>query len=167
MSHKKQCAKVFGYAGLTFLVILAMICISVFVQTIVAPDKIPSIFGYKPFIVLSGSMETEIYEGDLAVTRVVDTNTLEKGDIIAFRDGNDHDHVVTHRIVEVVENGDERTFVTKGDNNSSNDQGVVEAKDIEGKFLYKIDGLGDLLLIMQKPLTLCIVLAIIVVIGFG
>ena len=76
------------------------IIISVFIQTKVSPEKIPSIFGYKPFIVLSGSMEAEIYKGDLAIVKNVDATTLKKNDIIAFRD--EEGYVVTHRIVKVV-----------------------------------------------------------------
>ena len=44
-------------------------------------------------IVLSGSMETAIYTGDLVFVKVVDTDTLKTGDIIAFR--NEADTVTT------------------------------------------------------------------------
>ena len=46
------------------------------------PDKIPDIFGIKPMIVLSGSMETEIYTGDVAFVKEVNPNELKKQDII-------------------------------------------------------------------------------------
>ena len=141
------------------LIILAAIFMWVFIQTKVNPNKIPSIFGYKPFIVLSGSMESQLYRGDLAIVKNVDVNTLKENDIVAFRD---HDnYVVTHRIIGVV-NGE---FVTKGDNNASADSDTVNKNDIEGLYVYKISGLGNILLVMQKPLTLGIILAIIVVGG--
>jgi signal peptidase len=131
----------------------------VFIQTKVNPNKIPSIFGYKPFIVLSGSMESQLYRGDLAIVKNVDVNTLKENDIVAFRD---HDnYVVTHRIISVV-NGE---FITKGDNNASADSDTVSKGDIEGLYVYKISGLGNILLVMQKPITLGIILAIIVVGG--
>ena len=68
----KKLIKILKYILINILVFLAIICISVFIQTKVNPNKIPSIFGYKPFIVLSGSMETEIYVGDLVIVKSID-----------------------------------------------------------------------------------------------
>ena len=42
------------------------------------PNEIPSFFSWKPFIVLTGSMNQEIASGDLAVVKDVDPNTLKK-----------------------------------------------------------------------------------------
>ena len=146
------------------LVFLVFICISVFIQTRVNPNKIPSIFGYKPFVVLSGSMEAEIFKGDLAVTREVDIDTLQENDIVAFRDADNH--VVTHRIVDVVTENNEKKLITKGDNNN-NDSDMVNVKDVEGKYLFKLSGFGNVVLAMQEPVTLVIVLVLIAVIGGG
>ena len=155
---------VLKYILLGILAFLAIICISVFIQTKINSDKIPSIFGYKPFIVLSGSMETELYKGDLAIIKKVDVNTLKENDIIAFRE--DKNYVVTHRIVNVIDNNGKTEFITKGDNNNTNDEGSVKLDYIEGKYVSKIKGLGNVLLVLQKPVTLFIVLAIIIIFGF-
>ena len=48
-------------------------------------DKVPSLFGYKPFIVLSGSMEGKIHKGDLIITKQTNPKKLKVNDIIAFR----------------------------------------------------------------------------------
>ena len=157
--------KVLQCVVVAILVFLVFVCISVFIQTRVNPNKIPSIFGYKPFVVLSGSMEAEIFKGDLAVTREVDIDTLQENDIVAFRDADNH--VVTHRIVDVVTENNEKKLITKGDNNNSNDSKAVEAKDIEGKYLFKLSGFGNFVLMMQEPVTLVIVLVLIAVIGGG
>ena len=159
----KNILKILKYFILIILIGLAAIFISVFIQTKVNPDKVPSIFGYKPFIVLSGSMETEIYKGDLVIVKKVDTDTLKTNDIIAFREENKY--VVTHRIVEVTNNNETKSFITKGDNNNANDAGMVNEEDIEGIYIFKIDGFGNVLLVMQKPLTLGITLGVIVIIG--
>ena len=151
------------YVVLTVLVLLVVICAAVFIQTKVNPDKIPSIFGYKPFVVLSGSMETEIFKGDLAVTREVDAESLQKNDIVAFRDAENH--VVTHRVVDIIDVNGEKKLVTKGDNNNSNDSDTVRMKDVEGKYLFKLSGFGNLVMMMQEPLTLVVVLVIILVVG--
>lgn len=157
--------KVLQCVVVAILVFLVFICISVFIQTRVNPNKIPSIFGYKPFVVLSGSMEAEIFKGDLAVTREVDIDTLQENDIVAFRDADNH--VVTHRIVKIVEDSNGKKLITKGDNNSNNDSDMVNVKDVEGKYLFKLSGFGNVVLAMQEPVTLVIVLVLIAVIGGG
>lgn len=159
----KNLIKFFKYILVVILAFLAIICISVFVQTKINPNKIPSMFGYKPFIVLSGSMETEIYKGDLAIVKKVNVNSLHEKDIIAFRDENNH--VVTHRIVSISKNNKELQFVTKGDNNNTVDDGIVKSKDVEGKYVGKFKGLGNVFFVLQKPITLFIILGIIVVFG--
>lgn len=155
--------KILQYIAIAVLVFLVVICASVFIQTKISPNKIPSIFGYKPFVVLSGSMESEIFRGDLAVTREIDVNTIQKNDIVAFRDKENH--VVTHRVVDIIETNNEKKLITKGDNNNANDSGTVNTKDVEGKYLFKISGFGNFILMMQEPLTLFIVLAVIIVAG--
>jgi len=155
--------KVLQCVVVAILVFLVFICISVFIQTRVNPNKIPSIFGYKPFVVLSGSMETEIFKGDLVVTREVDAESLQKNDIVAFRDSENH--VVTHRVVDIVDENGEKRLVTKGDNNNNNDSDMVNVKDVEGKYLFKMSGFGNFVMIMQEPLTLVVVLVVILVAG--
>ncbi len=127
------------------------------------PDKVPDIFGIKPMIVLSGSMETSIYTGDLVFAKIVDPNTLENNDIIAFR--NENDKVTTHRIVEIVNEDGTKKFKTKGDNNNTEDANLVETSDVEGIYIGRIPKVGNFLLFMQKPIGLIVVLLIILVIG--
>ena len=161
--NTKLLIKIVQYVVLTVLVLLVVICAAVFIQTKVNPDKIPSIFGYKPFVVLSGSMETEIFKGDLAVTREVDAESLQKNDIVAFRDAENH--VVTHRVVDIIDVNGEKKLVTKGDNNNNNDSDTVSMKDVEGKYLFKLSGFGNLVMMMQEPSTLVVVLVVILVAG--
>ena len=66
------------------LILLALLFTWVFIQSKTRPNEVPSIFGYKPFIVLSGSMETELYSGDLAIVKKVDVNTLKKNEHLTF-----------------------------------------------------------------------------------
>lgn len=164
-TNTKLWVKILQYVVVCVLAFLVLVCISVFIQTKVNPNKIPSIFGYKPFVVLSGSMEAEIFRGDLAVTREVDAKSLQKNDIVAFRDAENH--VVTHRVVDIVDVNGEKRLVTKGDNNNNNDSDTVGMKDVEGKYLFKLSGFGNLVMIMQEPVTLIIVLVAIATIGGG
>lgn len=127
------------------------------------PDKIPGILGYKPMIVLSGSMETSIYTGDLVFVKEVDPNVLKSNDIIAFR--NETNTVTTHRIIEVVTENGEKKFRTKGDNNDSEDNNLVETSQVEGIYAFKISKLGNFLMFLQQPMGLIMILLIILVVG--
>lgn len=117
-------------------------------NSIIHPDKVPSFFGWKPFIVLSGSMETEIYAGDLVVVKEVDTNSLKTGDVIAFKSG---DVVVTHRIIEIVNENGKIKYKTKGDNNNTDDIGYVLQEEVEGLYQFRVSNLGNLAMFMQTP----------------
>jgi len=150
--------------GIAF-VVLAIILIAniyIMIQSKTNKDKVPSLFGYKPFIVLSGSMETEIHKGDLVITKIIDPKTLKKNDIIAFRDAQGT--VTTHRIIDIVKNDGEKYFITKGDNNSSQDQNLVEFEDVEGKYVIRIPSIGSIMQSLSEPTTIIIILLIITVI---
>ena len=127
-------------------------------------DVVPSIFGYKPFMVLSGSMETEIRKGDLIITKIVDPSALQVDDVIAFRDAAGT--VTTHRIIDVVVKDGQTYFITKGDNNSSQDRNLVELKDVEGIYIGRIPGIGSIMKKLSEPMTI-VLIAFIITIGFG
>ena len=163
MNVLKTIWKIAKWILLIVAVIIALVIAFILIQTKASPNKVPSIFGYKPLIVLSGSMETEIYEGDLVIVKKIDTNELKVNDIIAFRDENNY--VVTHRIIGVDYKNDKKVFITKGDNNNTQDPGSVELNDVEGIYVRKYSKLGNLFMVMQKPITLAIVIGAILVFG--
>ena len=57
---------------------------------------IPGLFGIRPYVVYSGSMEPEIPTGAVVFTKEGEFSP-KKGDIITFHNG---DTVVTHRVVK-------------------------------------------------------------------
>ena len=148
------------------LVPVLIMNISIMIQANTNKDEVPSVFGYKPFIVLSGSMETEIKKGDLIIVEVTDPATLEVDDVIAFRDAEET--VTTHRIIEIVEKDGETYFITKGDNNDSQDQNLVEFDDVEGIYVTRIPGVGNMLNSLAQPTTIVIVvLGVTVIFGIA
>lgn len=166
MKEKKFYKKFSFWITLIMLLILIPILIINLVIIYKAnkyPNDIPEVFGYKPLIVMSGSMETSIYTGDLIFVKEVAPETLKVGDIIAFRE--DDDYVTTHRIVGIKDVDGEKCFETKGDNNNASDQNLVEFNNVEGIYVYRIKGLGNLLVFLQKPLGLAVVLLIILIVG--
>ena len=143
------------------LIPILLISIVILVDSHTHPNEVPSFFGWKPFIVLSGSMETQISAGDIVVVKEIDTNELKKGDIIAFKDGN---IVITHRIDEVTEIDGKTQYITKGDNNNTQDIGYVSPEQIEGVFKFKVSRLGNLAMFIQTPLGMIVCLSIPIII---
>lgn len=148
--------------------ILSIICIIIllpvlFVNAVILinswvhPNEIPSFFGWKPFIVLSGSMESEIYSGDIVVVKEVDKENLKVNDVIAFK--ND-DIVVTHRIVEIVNENGTTKYITKGDNNNTQDKDYVLPENVEGLYQFKVSNLGNLAMFIQTPTAMLVCLSI-------
>lgn len=142
---------------------LLTISLIIMIKARMYPDKVPDVFGYKPMIVLSGSMETSIYTGDLVFVKMVDPSTLNENDIIAFR--NETNTVTTHRIIEIINENGNRLFRTKGDNNSSSDISPVSSEVIEGVYVSKISGLGNVLMFLKEPKSLIILLLFTLVLG--
>ena len=138
------------------LSIILIMNLYIIIQAKSKPNSVPSIFGYKPFIVLSGSMETKIYVGDLVIVKEVDPSTLEVNDIIAFRDSENF--VTTHRIINVVNTNNGRCFETKGDNNNVKDNDIVCPESVEGKYDSKIPKIGNAILFIQQPLGFAVMM---------
>ena len=147
---------------IVILSIILILNLYVMIQAKSNPNAVPSIFGYKPFIVLSGSMEDNIHVGDLVIVKEIDTQTLQINDIIAFRDSENY--VTTHRIVNVVNTNKGRCFETKGDANNTKDANVVCNDDIEGKYSSKIPGIGNAILFIQQPLGFAVMMLSILII---
>lgn len=149
--------KIISIIILIIILPILFVNVVILIDSVVNPNEVPGFFGYKPFIVLSGSMKNEINSGDLVLTKEIEPEKLKKGDIISFREG---EIVVTHRIVDIVEDNGEKGFVTKGDNNEANDLNIVKFENVEGIYLNKISGLGNVAMFIQTPTGIIISLSI-------
>ncbi|HZW49972.1 MAG TPA: signal peptidase I [Bacillota bacterium] len=138
------------------LIPMLIINITLIVKSFVYPNEVPSFLGYKPFIVLSGSMEPEFYSGDLVLVKEVAVDTLKVGDVISYREGNS---VTTHRILEITESTEGRKFITKGDNNNVSDRNPVSENMVEGQYLFHLSKLGNFAIFMQTPIGMIIFIA--------
>ena len=87
---------------------------------------IPSFWGHKPLVVISGSMEPTLHVGGILYYEEISINDFDKEDILVYQLNK---HTISHRIVDITENG----FLTKGDNNKSIDTYEVEKQQVIGK----------------------------------
>ena len=125
---------------------LLLVNVTLIAKSYIHPDQVPDFMGYKPFIVLSGSMEPGIMTGDMVFVKNTDTGNLQKGDVIAYKSG---EAVITHRIIDVTTENGEVRYITQGDANDSPDQTSVKPSEVEGIYKGRIAGAGKAAMFMQ------------------
>lgn len=94
-------------------------------------------------MVISGSMEPALPVGSALFLQPVEPEELAVGDIITYRN-NEAPHSITHRITEIIDQGDTLAFKTKGDANDIPDHRAVPAAAISGRVFISIPHLGYL-----------------------
>lgn len=131
--------------------ILLVNCILI-LKALIEPNKTPDILGFKSFVVVSGSMEPEINVGDLII---VNKNRKPNiGDVITYKDGE----IITHRVVNTTQ---DNKYITKGDNNESLDNTVINEESFEGTYVCKIPAGGKFLIYLQNPFVFIAVIMLI------
>jgi signal peptidase I len=112
------------------------------------------VFPIYPSVVATGSMEPMIKPGDvILVKKNIDKVALKEGDIIQFRSEN---ILISHRIIENVEENGEKGYRTKGDNNSVQDGELVMPEQVKGVVVKVVPKVGwpTLLLKSSKDVPL-------------
>lgn len=174
MSKKTSTAghKILTVIGVILCVILVPILImnlTLIAKSFMNKEDVPNVGGRFPLIVLTDSMYPEIESGDLIFCRTAEAGDIQKGDVIAFFDpAGNGTTVVTHRVVEVVQEGQSLSFRTKGDANNTEDRLLVPAENLVGIYRSRIPGAGNVALFMQSTtgLIVCVVLPIVLLVGY-
>ena len=103
---------------------------------------VPEVVGAdESFVVLTPSMTPAIAPGDVVVVAERDPAAIEVGDVITFARGTS-DVPVTHRVIDVVEEGGTIVFETQGDANEGPDPGLVPAANLVGAVTLTIPVIG-------------------------
>lgn len=124
-------------ALVTVLLILAvMLCVYVVFQLL--SDGYANVGGFMMFRVVTGSMEPTISIGTLMVTQEVDISTIRVGDIVCFRtyDSQIYGSIVTHRVVNILQESAGILLETKGDANIVADGYYVSRENFVGKVIW-------------------------------
>ena len=116
------------------------------------------------YVVSSGSMYPELAMYDIIV---ISGHTLFEdikiGDIIVFDKPKDHDKVIVHRVVAVVDD-DPKTLRTKGDNNQRSIVGTdypITEEEYIGTVVHVIPQVGFITKILQPPINYIIIAVIV------
>lgn len=133
---RKRLLKWCSYVTIVILTIIIAMSIFLIIKAKSNPDKIPAFFGYMPMTVLSGSMSPVIQAGDLIIVKTIKPEEVKVGDVITYN--VDKKILVTHRVVEILNDNKEIRFRTKGDANRVVDEKLVSGRQIVGSLAYKI-----------------------------
>jgi signal peptidase len=97
--------------------------------------------GYSSYVIYSGSMDPTVKVGSLLLTRPVDVEDLQVGDVITYRSPGNHTNL-THRIVDIRQQEGEWVFQTKGDASLEPDPREVILRGKVSRMAFDIPYLG-------------------------
>ena len=124
-------------------------------------QSVARLAGFTPLIVQSDSMAPTFYAGDMIVIRECEPSDLRVGDVITFHTIINNEYALnTHRIAEIRENGESRSYVTKGDNNVVEDTHVISNGDIVGQYMGKVPGLGKVMTFLSSTVGFLLVIVL-------
>ena len=175
MAKEKTSAahKALTIVGIILCVILVpilLINLTLIAKSYLNKDEVPNISGTTPLIVLTDSMYPVIESGDLIICEGAEAEEIQVGDIIAFFDpAGNGTTIVTHRVIEVVEENGQLAWRTKGDNNNTEDRLPVAADKLVAVYEgTRIPGFGNVALFMQSTpgLIICVVCPILLLVGY-
>ena len=130
-SKKKTLKKTLSIIGNTvlWLFVAFAVVITILVFSSQQNDTgLPTLMGKRMVNILTESMKPEINPGDMIIIDSISAEekaSLKKGTIITYYtdlDGDGDDEINTHRIYEVITEGDKTSYITKGDNNPGVDK---------------------------------------------
>lgn len=140
-----------------YTIVFCILCISVlsFLEPITSKFN----FGIRAFNILSGSMEPNISPGDMILVRHIKPKNIKVDDIITFKVDNNY---VTHRVIKV----NDSNFITKGDNNNTEDLSPVPFEKVVGKSLLLLPYLGYVSMWFKNPIVFFSLLTILLFVLF-
>ncbi|MDQ0272490.1 signal peptidase [Cytobacillus purgationiresistens] len=143
--------------------VLGLVSIYSILQGGQEPGDPPAVFGFMPMSVLTGSMEPVINAGDLVVVKTVDIGSIQENDIVTYKKGGT---LVTHRVVDLVDQNGQVLLQTKGDANNIEDQGLVSGTQIVGSLAFNIPKGGYVSNFISSPIGIIIIGMILVLLLF-
>ena len=113
---------------------------------------LPRAAGYKPYVVVSASMQQSFPVGSLIYVRDAVPEEIAVGDPITFASGS---LVITHRVIDI--DSEQRIFTTKGDSNNIPEQTPFDA--LRGKAMnFCLPGVGYFATWFSEPMGKLIVM---------
>ncbi len=161
---------IIGWVMCVLLIPILIVNCTLLVKSFIDKDAVPDFAGTIPLIVLTDSMYPDIQSGDLIICQKIDAEDVAVGDVISFYDpASSGSAVVTHMVIEIVDENGTLSFRTKGINNNTADRLPVPAAKVIAEYTgIRIPGAGNLAIFMQSTagLLVCVILPILAFVGY-
>lgn len=127
-----------------------------------------SFFGYRPVVVVSGSMLPSIQINSISILHECDFNSIKVGDVIMYY--NPYREInITHRVVDIQYNadGNAESFVTRGDANDTSDGIEVTPDLFKGELVRTFNSVAPIvsLAVENQQLNQTVVLLVILILA--
>ena len=150
---------------LLYIILVQVLLFSLFLIIVELGNsyELPSFLNIELYVVESDSMKKKLKKDDIVIVKKGFENERYKiGNIITFKrkDGE----IITHRISQITLSNMKRAYVTKGDNNVSEDTEIVKYDDIIGKVVYVMPHLGNAIKILKnKAFFICCIVVLVLI----
>lgn len=138
MKEKKEKKVLRGVGVLVTILLILSVLLCVYVLVQLMSNGYVGIGKYRVFRVVTGSMEPTMSVGSLLVTKETDIADIRVDDIVCFQsyDAKIYGSVVTHRVVDVLQDDQGILLQTKGDANLVADVYYVSQENFIGKVIW-------------------------------
>lgn len=144
---------------IVFIIFVVLLCSIILCQKIFSKNN--SLFGYRIFTIVTGSMEPKLKVGDIVLVKSTNFDKIKIGDYLTYEGVREElkDKVITHEVVDIIDEDGKKVFYTKGIASKLIDPAVYE-NQVYGVVTYKF----FILSVMHKIITnvfgfiLCIVI---------
>jgi len=102
-----------------------------------------ALFGFRAYVIYGGSMGASLPNGSIGITRQINADSIDVGDIVALEKSS-HTLPVLHRVIAIDTSSGTPKFVTQGDANKEPDAEPVGLQGPGDKVVFSIPWLGYL-----------------------
>lgn len=160
--------KILNQVGSIFFFVIAGLLILYILLELFLPNMTIKVFQFKPYVVVTESMEPVLDVDDLIIVTNPKIDELNPGDIITFRadiDYNGTKEIVTHYINSITESGGEYTIRTNRYGSTVPDTWILSGDDVIGVYSFRIKQLGVFINFVKSPFGIAAIAVNVIVIG--
>ncbi|QWC00170.1 signal peptidase I [Mycoplasmatota bacterium] len=158
MSENKN-KKIYSLIKMILFYVLVFFLSMFVIFEVFMPKQTVKVFGFKPYNVITQSMEPVLKVNDLIIVKNFDVEDLEEEDIITFYadiDYNGEKEIVTHYIYSIDMNDSDEYIIRTNrhfdeDNNIVPDTWILNEDDVLGLYSFKIPYLGYVTEFFKSP----------------
>lgn len=157
ISIKKTVLKLF-YVLIGIISIYQVIFIA---STTITGKNYIEVFGVSIITIDNNLMQPSIKKNTLVILKNIgDNEYFAKGEIIGY---TINDNIRVNRIINIINNNGHIYYITKSDMNFHEDIEPIQRKDVKGRILFEIPGIGFLVKIAESKVTTIFIIIFLII----